>query len=131
MTTEPELISLDEAAKRLGFTKLYVRTLVRRGKLKTKKVPLGPASQVWKHMIVASDVANFGKRRGKSSRPDGRFKWILYASKEELDTVKELFRANELGELADLIGRQAQTSAYKRRKAKQVAKILEGKNASN
>jgi hypothetical protein len=124
---EQELVSLDEAAKILQFTPLYVRQLVRRGKLKTKKVPLGPASQVWKHMILAKDVYDFklGTRKGGgvSHRIDGRLKHILYASSDELERVKELLVQDGLKEIADLICKPTQSSAYKQRKLKAAAKL--------
>ncbi len=130
--TEPELVSLDEAAKILGFTKLYTRTLVRRGKLKTKKVQVGPASQVWKHMVLRSDVEDYGKgaaRKVRSSRLDGRYRYTMYASPEELEEIKRILFENKLGEVADLIVHPTNTSAYRRRKQKAAAKVV--KDASN
>jgi hypothetical protein len=82
-------------------------------------------------MLPRSDVEEFGKgtREGRSARADSRFKYTLYASPAELERVKELLVKYHLEEVANLIVRPNSPSAYKRRKQKAAAKMVN--DASN
>ena len=125
MDNEPKLVSLAEAAKMLGFTELYVRMLVRKGKLKTKKVPLGPESEVWKHMIYSEEVERFRTHPHAigNKREDGRHKHTLYATDSELKAIQTLLSDNGFTEVAELLTTPSQKSAYQRRKLKKVAQL--------
>ena len=122
-----ELLTLREAAKRMGFTEAYVRMLIRRGKLKTKKVPLGPESIVWKHMIIADDVAKLAKKP-RGLREDGRRKYIVYATEDELMVAKQVLTDAGLKDFAAAFKSTKQQGVYQIRKAKMINKQLSHDN---
>jgi len=99
-----EHYDIPAAAKKIGFSVAYVRTLIRSGKITTVMQPLYEGSHVMKHMIPDDQLQKFVEEMPhKSRRKDGRNKYIVYARNDELLQIRQaLFNAG-LNELAFLI----------------------------
>jgi hypothetical protein len=119
-TNTESVMTLQEAAKHLGFTEAYVRVLIRKGRIRTRKVPLGPESQVWKHMLIAADVRGLTKRARGVARPDGRSKYVFYATEAEAELARRLFRGGGLEDIVEFLTSAKQEGIYKLRKAKMI-----------
>lgn len=92
------------AANKLGFSQTYIRTLVRRGVIKTTRVPLSEGSLVTKHVISEAVLDEFlNETPHKSRREDGRNKFIMYADPGEYVLVHQALVAADLQEIAELI----------------------------
>lgn len=85
---------LKEAALYLGCNEMYLRKLVSAGKIASVKAPTKEGSSTLKYLISESAL-NEWKSAGRkgSARGDGRNKWIVYATKEEIQQVNELCEA--------------------------------------
>lgn len=95
---------IKEAADALGFSQIYIRTLIRRGTIPTTKVPLAEGSLVTRHMISQSELDRFlHELPHKSRRSDGRNKFIMYARPDEYSAAYQCLVAAGLKEVADLI----------------------------
>jgi len=95
---------INAAAKELGFSVVYIRTLIRRGVIKTTRVPLAEGSMVTKHVIDEDELQKFlTDVPHKSRRCDGRNKFILYARPEEYTLIYQALTNAGLKEVADLI----------------------------
>lgn len=105
---------IKEAAKYLGVDEQYLRKLVRDGKLPTTMIPIKTGSNVKKHVIDQNDLdarkANAGHKAG--GRTDGRNKWTLYASKEEMVKIAKV--CEEIGVPLPFMPNEGM---YERRKA--------------
>lgn len=90
MTTKT--YGIKDAAKYLGVDEQYLRKLVREEKLPTTMVPVKAGSNVMKHQIAEADLdarkANAGHKAG--GRSDGRNKWTLYATREEMAAIAKI-----------------------------------------
>jgi len=92
------------AAVEIGFSVPYVRTLIRTGKIKTTLEPVHEGSNVLKHVIEEDELQRFVKQAPhKSRRQDGRNKYNMYATNEELIEVRQMLYDAGKKELADLI----------------------------
>lgn len=99
-----EQYDINAAAKELGFSVVYIRTLIRRGVIKTTRVPLAEGSMVTKHVISKEQMDKFlNDTPHKSRRYDSRNKFILYARPEEYILVYQALVNANLKEIADLI----------------------------
>lgn len=99
-----EQYDINAAAKELGFSVVYIRTLIRRGVIKTTRVPLAEGSMVTKHVISKEQMDKFlNDVPHKSRRYDSRNKFILYARPEEYVLVYQALVNADLKEVADLI----------------------------
>ena len=102
--SEKKQCDINAAAKELGFSVVYIRTLIRRGVIKTTRVPLAEGSMVTKHVIDEDELQKFlTDVPHKSRRYDGRNKFILYARPEEYILVYQALANADLKEIADLI----------------------------
>lgn len=90
-TTSEKMYDLKEAAVYLGCNEMYTRKLVSSGKIASVKVPTKVGSATMKYLVAESALDEWknASRKG-SARSDGRNKWIVYASKEEILKVNEL-----------------------------------------
>jgi len=87
--------SIREAAKYLKVSEMYLRKKVNDGTLKTSKVQV--LGDIWRHQIAQADLDAFKARtNNRSSRDDGRNKFVVYLSKTEEATVRGLLKANKL-----------------------------------
>lgn len=84
---------IPEAAVAMNFTDQYIRSLVRIKKIASIREPVVPMSQVTKHIILGSEMIRFlSKIDKKTRRPDGRYKFNIYASLKEKKEVAKLLR---------------------------------------
>ena len=93
---EPKSFSIKAAAAVLGLSEVYVRRMIQSGKLETTKVQVGD-TEVWRHEISEETLAAWRKDAGAhTARIDGRNKFVLYATAEELKAIQALFVANKI-----------------------------------
>ncbi len=83
---------IKSAAAYLGVDEQYLRKLVREGKLQTIMVPVKPGSSVMKHQITQEALDDRKNNAGHKAggRSDGRNKWTVYATKEEIIAINKL-----------------------------------------
>ena len=99
-----ESYDIPAAAKELSYTQSYVRSLIRRGLLKSTLQPIARGAKVRKHMVSRDDIKTFQRNRTRRSRrKDGRNKWIVYANFDEMYQVITLLESNDLSLVADTI----------------------------
>ena len=112
MATKPKVpdrsgedkVTIREAAKEMGMTEAYVRTLIRTQKLDSHLEPIAFESSVSRHMIYRQDIDNFlTSTPRKTKRTDGRNKYVFYATPSELSSVDAALRAAKLDVMADII----------------------------
>jgi len=128
--TEPQYYTIEEAAAKVGLSKTYVRTLIRKGAVRTERRPIGPQSSVWKHMIPETELDNLRDRKnGRAKRDDGRRKYLWYLTDEEVVALKELLAGTPLEHLYDHMRLPKPSNPYQERKRRAVRKVLQ--NASN
>lgn len=89
-------LSIKEVCSELGLTEVYVRRMILKGKLKSEKIEI--AQNTYKHLIERSEVERWRKEvKGSArTRKDGRNKYTLYGTKEEIEKVNELLQKNKL-----------------------------------
>jgi hypothetical protein len=99
-----KLYDIHAAAAQIGFSTGYVRTLIRKGKIKTELQPLHEGTCVLKHMIPETELQKFvDEVPHKSRRSDGRNKFIVYLRNDELLHARQLLIDGGLGEIAFMI----------------------------
>jgi hypothetical protein len=96
--SQAKALPIKEAANFLGVKPQYVRTLIRNGKFKPTKVAVAEGSEVWRWEIPVEQLESYRANAGtRSRRADGRTKYIMYATPEELEQVNAVAEANEIG----------------------------------
>lgn len=86
--------TINQVARETGFTPQYIRTLIRRGTLKSKKIPISEHSPVVRHMIYDESLAEFlHTTQRKTKRTDGRNKFVFYADQIEYASVVDALTA--------------------------------------
>jgi hypothetical protein len=99
-----EYYDIPAAAKKIGFSVPYIRTLIRKGKLLTTMQPLYEGSRVKKHMIPETELKKFVELMPhKSRRKDGRNKYIVYVRTDEFLQMRQALLDAGLEEIAFLI----------------------------
>lgn len=95
---------IPHAAEYMGFSVPYLRTLIRRGTIKTTRQPVHEGTSVTKHMIAESELKRFMKDAPhKSKRSDGRNKYVLYARTDEVVIARMALLNAGLSEVAALL----------------------------
>ena len=88
-----EKYTITEAALALGLSTHYIRSLLRRGIVKSTLEPIAKDSAVTRHSILKAELVSFlvhGTRKPK--RRDGRNKYVLYASADEIIRIRETLK---------------------------------------
>ena len=89
-TNENVSYSIKEAAELTGLSTVYIRRAILKGKLNSTKVQVGDTS-VMRHEISASDLEVWrASVKAAPRREDGRGKFTLYATPEELQKIQDL-----------------------------------------
>jgi hypothetical protein len=92
-----DVLGINAVALMLGLSQAYVRHAVRLGQLKTTKVPVSEGSKTIRHAITVADVEAWRTAHGTHAhREDGRRRFILYATDEELAKVRKLLEAQKI-----------------------------------
>lgn len=86
-------MSIPEAAKYLGIKEQYVRHLIRKGKLPTRHETLNEEGTTWRHMIPVSALDAHKSSGRKTRRADGRSKWAIYATTDEMTKARAALKA--------------------------------------
>lgn len=84
------VLTLKEVVEMSGLSPVYVRRAILTGKLPSTKVPVGDTA-VLRHEIALADFEAWRKGTGhRGRRTDGRGKYTLYGTPEEVDAIKAL-----------------------------------------
>ena len=89
-TNSKTVLTLKEVVEMSGLSPVYVRRAILTGKLPSTKVPVGDTA-VLRHEIALADFEAWRKGTGhRGRRSDGRGKYTLYGTPEEVDAIKAL-----------------------------------------
>lgn len=105
-TTKPEKkeYTIREAAKRMGLTEAYVRTLIRHDKLPSTLKPIAFEAMTKRHMIAEEDIVQFlADTPRKTKRTDGRNKYVFYATPTEADAAIAVLRTAGMDDVAGFV----------------------------
>lgn len=105
-----ENLTIKEVCEELGLTMVYVRRMIQKGKIKTTKVEMN--KNQFKHLVSREEVERWrASITHRSTRDDGRNKFVLYATQDELAVIEQLLgenniesiitRANKVKEISD------------------------------
>lgn len=111
--------SIKEAAAKLNLSEVYIRRLISQKKLATTKVQL--SESVFKHMISEDDVEKLNNKHlsSKTQRKDGRNKYTLYATLDELKIINDYFSKNNINVIIERTNKTEDNQRrYKIRKMK-------------
>lgn len=107
-------MTIKELAEVSGLSLVYIRRAILTGKLPSEKVQYGNTN-IMQHIIRFDDYENWRKAAGtRSRRSDGRSKYTLYGTPEEVEKIQALLKAQAADELAETIVR---APVYKSKKA--------------
>lgn len=94
-TTKTTMYGIKDACKLLGLSEVYVRRMILKGIIPTTKVEI--RTNTFKHLISEDDLNIWRESvKGRSRREDGRSKFTLYASIEELAQIQALLEENSI-----------------------------------
>lgn len=98
--------TIRQVAAKLNKSEQYIRRCIREGKIESTLVQIKEGSKIKRHEISDEALEMFANRSSnRSSREDGRNKYVAYFNNEEFESVVELLIANDLAEVAELIAR--------------------------
>jgi len=87
--------TITTAAKKVGLTAQYVRHAIKTGALISVLAPIEGRKEGVRHEILGTDLEAWRKGVGKRfGRADGRTKYFLYATAEEIATLPTGLRVN-------------------------------------
>ena len=89
-------LSIKEVCSEFGLSEVYVRRMILKGKLKSEKVEI--AKNTYKHLIERDEVVRWRKTsQGRGSRrDDGRNKFTIYGTPDEISKLQKLLETNKL-----------------------------------
>lgn len=86
-----KVYTIKEIEKKFGFSGAYIRKSIKAGRLETTKVDLPNGG--FKHTISEKQLKNWRDGvGGRSNREDGRNKFTLYATPEEMTKIEDLLK---------------------------------------
>ena len=84
------MLTLKEVVEMSGLSPVYVRRAILTGKLASTKTPVGDTA-VLRHEIALADFEAWRANTGtRGRRSDGRGKYILYGTPEEIATIEAM-----------------------------------------
>jgi hypothetical protein len=96
--------TLRQAAAKLEVSEMYLRKMVKLGKIATAKVQI--TENVWRHEISEADLSAFKARTSnRSSRNDGRNKFVVYLSHPEEAQLRAQLKALKMTDVEKLLTR--------------------------
>lgn len=96
-------MSIKELAEVSGLSLVYIRRAILTGKLPSTKTQYGNTN-IMQHIIRFDDYENWRKSAGtRGRRSDGRSKYTLYGTPEEVEKIQALLRDQAAEELAETI----------------------------
>lgn len=96
MNANTEFLSIKEVVEDSGLSEVYVRRMISKGKIKTTKVTL-PSQKGFKHMIRRTDYLQWRETSSHNRRNDGRGRFLLYGTPEEIQILLNLVEKSGLG----------------------------------
>jgi hypothetical protein len=120
--------SIKAAAAELGLSEVYVRRAIQTGKLATTKTQVGD-TEVWRHEISEETLNAWRKDAGaRSTRTDGRNKYTVYATSEELAAFKAWLVESKSKMVLERANSPEKTKAnYQKNKMKRAQKKAQAK----
>ena len=95
-STENQVLTLKQAVALSGLSMIYIRRAINEGKLPASKEQVG-TTNVYRNIIKTPDFEAWrASRNAKTRREDGRNKFDLYATQDELEKLSALCKANGL-----------------------------------
>jgi excisionase family DNA binding protein len=91
------MLSIKEVCEQENLSEIYVRRMIQKGKIETTKVPLEGHKGGFKHMITEEEVIRWRKESNHSRRTDGRSRYVLYGTTEEIEELGKLVTKDDLG----------------------------------
>lgn len=89
--TKEATYTIKSLASALGLSEVYVRRAILEKKLDTSLEPIKEGSEIMRHRITQASVDSWrGSTTSRSRREDGRNKFNLYATQEELAALKTM-----------------------------------------
>ena len=89
------LLSIKDVCKLLDLTEVYVRRMILKGKIETTKLEIH--KNTYKHMITREEVNRWRSSvSGRSRREDGRNKFTLYGTSEEIEQIRKLLEEGKI-----------------------------------
>lgn len=96
--SKTEVITLKEAIRLSGLSDVYVRRAILLGKLQSTKVAVNNTS-VLRHEIKVADFEAWRASVGtRGRRSDGRAKYNLYGTPEEIEAIQLLLNEQHMAE---------------------------------
>ena len=116
------------AAQKLGLSEVYIRRMIQQGKIQTTKVQVGD-SEVWKHEISEATLTAWRNSAGTHTvRQDGRNKFVMYATPEELTALQALATEAKIGAVIEKANKPDDVKKrYAAQKQRRMAKKAEAK----
>lgn len=110
--SEKTSLSIRESAQFLHVSEMYLRKKVNDGTLKTHRVQI--LGDIWRHEIEKADLLAFkAHTSNRSSRDDGRNKFVIYLSKSEESKVREMLKESKLDQVSALLQRANPSNSTK------------------
>jgi excisionase family DNA binding protein len=118
-----QTFSIKQAASVLNLSEVYIRRMIQQGKIETTKVQVGD-TEVWRHEISEEELTKWRKSASsRTSRNDGRSKFVLYATNDELAKIVKLLEANKINSIIERANKPEDTKRrYQAQKARRAAK---------
>jgi transposase-like protein len=96
--------TIREAARKFGLSEQYVRKMIHAGKIPTTMEPVNDYQS--RHVIAEADLNAWRKRaKNRTSRDDGRNKFVAYLTKSEESRLRKLLVENQLTAVDKLLVR--------------------------
>ena len=101
-------LTIRKAAIACQVSEMYIRKMIKQGKIETSKV--ADTANTWHHEISGAELARFKARSSiRTSREDGRNKFVAYMNAAEEAKVRQLLKDNALVDVERLISRANST----------------------
>jgi hypothetical protein len=89
-------LSIKDICKKYKLSEVYVRRMILQGKIETTKVEI--AKNTYKHLVEEAEVLRWRTQVKTSGRrrDDGRNKYNIYGTKEEVEKILEALEDKKL-----------------------------------
>ena len=90
------MLSIKEVCNKYGFSEVYVRRMISKGKIEVIRKPIKPNSKVIKIFIEEEEFEKFLGNRSRGRRNDGRNKFTVYLLPEEFEKFIEFMNSEDI-----------------------------------
>lgn len=90
------MMSIKDVCAESELSMVYVRRMIQKGVLKTTKVTLD-SGKGFKHMIRREDFLQWRETSSHNRRTDGRGRYVLYGTSDEITKLTEMVKESGLG----------------------------------